>query len=241
MPSEVFRRPAVRWGGGLALAAAAAALVWPHGSAQAVTPSTSVVTVEGVATETVAPGRAVIDLGVSASDASAAGALATVASRIASVVQRLSADGVVSASDIRTGQLNLFPQYGPGTPGTIRGYQASESLRVDVADPGRAGQLIDDAVAAGANQVGGITFLPAHPHQVAAAAYQQALAEAATQAQALAEDTHTHVLGIVSIDTTENGTPAPVAFRNAASAAVPVYPGTQQETVTVVVRYRLGP
>jgi uncharacterized protein YggE len=242
MSFAVFQKPAVRWGSAAALVLAAFALVGAHRPVQAVAPSTTVVTVAGVATETLTPAQAVVDLGVTASDASAAGALATVAHRVAAVVQRLSAAGLVPAAAVRTGTVSLYPRYGPGAPGSPVGYQASETLRVTVSDVSRAGDLIDQAVAAGANQVDGLTFLPAHPRAVAAAAYRQALAEAAAQAEALAEDTHTRVLGLVSVDTTASAAPSPV-FQSAAAAAprLPVYPGTQQETVTVVARYRLGP
>jgi len=207
----------------------------------AASPST-LVTVVGSATTPVTPSTAEVNLGVTASASSAASAMSEVSRKVSAVFQGLTAAGV-PASDIETGQLSLFPQYAPGSVGRIAGYQASENLRVVITQLARVGSLIDTAVAAGANQVEGVSFLPAHPHQVAEAAYQRALADAKSQAQMLAQAEQDHVLGVVSIDTTQSAVPRSPMFAQPAprTVAVPIYPGQQREVTTVTVRFRIGP
>ncbi|MCL6563623.1 MAG: SIMPL domain-containing protein [Firmicutes bacterium] len=224
----------------LAAAAASAAMWVTHrGSAtQAAAPAPTTLTVEGTATTTVTPTQAQVRLGVRASAGSAQEAMQKLSSAVSAVAQRIQQSGVDS-SQIRTGQLSLFPQYAPGSPGQITGYQADETLTVDRLAVASVGPLIDAAVAAGANQVEGVSFEAPNPAQARDQAYAQAVADATQQANALAQAQHLRVLGIVSINTVSTPSPMPV-YAGLAASAPPIYPGQQQESYSVVVKFQLG-
>lgn len=224
----------------LAAAAASGAMWATHRgtSTHAASPAPTTLTVEGTATTTVTPTQAQVRLGVRTSAASAQEAMQKLSSAVSAVAQRIQQSGVDS-SQIRTGQLSLFPQYAPGSPGQITGYQATEMLTVDRLAVASVGPLIDAAVAAGANQVEGVSFEAPNPAQARNDAYAQAVADATQEANALAQAQHLRVLGIVSINTVSTPSPMPIYAGLAASAA-PIYPGQQQETYTVVVKFQLG-
>jgi uncharacterized protein YggE len=65
----------------------------------------------------------------------------------------------VADRDIQTSNYNINPtyDYGAGTP-KITGYQASSNLTIKVRAIDTANGVIDAATAAGATQIGGITF-----------------------------------------------------------------------------------
>jgi uncharacterized protein YggE len=222
-------------------AAAASGAMWATHrgeSTHAASPAPTTLTVEGTATTTVTPTQAQVRLGVHISGASAQEAMQKLSSAVSAVAQRIQQSGVDS-SQIRTGQLSLFPQYAPGSPGQITGYQATEMLTVDRLAVASVGPLIDAAVAAGANQVDGVSFEAPDPAQAQDQAYAQAVADATQQANALAQAEHLRVLGILSINTVSTPSPMPIYAGPMASPA-PIYPGQQQETYTVVVKFQLG-
>ncbi|MBX5467269.1 MAG: SIMPL domain-containing protein [Firmicutes bacterium] len=113
-----------------------------------------------MATESVTPDQARIDFGETVD--SIGGGVDAVGARLGAVVRALWAQGMASGATKPTG-INLVPEVAPGNPETIAGYPARESLAVTVANLGAVGADIDRAMAAGANAIEGITFLPAHP------------------------------------------------------------------------------
>src|SRR5574340_233750 len=147
------------------------------------------ITVEGVGNVTLTPDEAQLSLGVQAQAASAAAAQAQangVMAKLVAAVKRLG----VADKDLATQWLSLQPQYAyepnGSQPPRVSGYQASQSLAVTVRDLSKAGAIIDAAVAAGANQVGGISFAVADPTAASAQARTAAMADAKVRAQALA-------------------------------------------------------
>ena len=54
--------------------------------------------------------------------------------------------------DIQTVGLNLYPQYANGSSTQIAGYTISEQLQVTVRDLDNAGDVVDTAMAKGANR-----------------------------------------------------------------------------------------
>jgi len=129
----------------------------------------------------------------------------------------------VRPQDIRTSGLTVTPRYapppnpvGPGPasvpqpalpygagspyqPGEIIGYQASNNVTITVSEVDRASELLDAALGAGANQVGGLTFRIRDTTGL----HQQALADAAqsarARADALAASLGLRVVGIQSV------------------------------------------
>jgi hypothetical protein len=110
------------------------------------------------------PDMADINLGVDSTAPSAAAAVQANAARMSQVIAALKAAGV-SDGDIRTSQLNLSPQYAetPNQPQRLTGYQASNQVDVQVRDLPNLGRVVDAVVAAGANNIGQLSFGLANP------------------------------------------------------------------------------
>src|SRR5690606_13331186 len=95
----------------------------------------------------------------------------------------------VEASDIRTTGLSVWreQQYDPqGNPTTER-YNIWHNYNVTVRDPEQVGAVIDAAVGAGANNIGGVTFTIADPSVLEREAREAAIADARERAEHLAE------------------------------------------------------
>jgi uncharacterized protein YggE len=223
----------------LLVAAAIAGVAEPH-LARTATPSATTITVTGNGTSKAVPDQASFDFGVSTQASTAADALGRNGDQARAIVAALKKAGV-DASAIQTTEVSLWPQ--TTSNGTqIVGYTASNS--VDATVPvGKAGAVVDAAVAAGANNVGGPNLSVADQTSVYADALKQALADAKAKAQAIASASGL-TLGAVQSVTEGSGQPGPMPYAYpqalAAKAAPPVQPGTQQTQASVTVTYAAG-
>jgi uncharacterized protein len=106
-----------------------------------------------------APDMATIMLGVMTQGPTAEAAMRANADRMASMMAALRRQGIAER-DIQTAGINLNPQYvyEPNTPPRLTGYQANNQVTIRVMDLARLGQALDATVAAGANEVQGISF-----------------------------------------------------------------------------------
>ncbi len=169
------------------LAAAVLLLAAPTlGNAQAA--QNGGITVNGVGTAYGAPDTAVLDLGVSLYHSDVAEGMAQVDQRMQAIREALIAAGV-DESDIRTTGLSVWreQQYDQqGNPTTAR-YNVWHNYNVTVRDPEQVGEVINAAVSAGANNVGGVSFTIADPSPLEREAREQAVADARERAQHLAQ------------------------------------------------------
>jgi uncharacterized protein YggE len=225
---------------GVLLTAAAIAGVAQPRLGHSATPSHgTTITVTGNGTVDATPDRASFNFGVTTQAATAAAALSQNASEAGAIVDALKKAGVGS-SDIQTTQVSLWPQ--TSSNGTqITGYQASNSVQV-TAPLDKAGDLVDAAVAAGANNVDGPNLDTADKSSLYNEALKRALADAKGKAQAIADAAGLGVTDVVKV--VEGGGPVPVPYvaeaRSAAGAAVPIEAGTQQIQASVTVTYSAG-
>lgn len=106
-----------------------------------------------------APDMATISFGVVTEAATAQEAMALNGERMTRVVAALHRAGVAER-DIQTSGLNLQAQYDyqENQPPKLRGYQASNRVTVRVMDLSRTGATVDAVVAAGVNQIDGVSF-----------------------------------------------------------------------------------
>ena len=123
----------------------------------------------------------------------------------------------------------------------ITGYQASNSVQV-TAPLGKAGDLVDTAVRAGANNVDGPNLDTADKSSLYDKALGKAFADAKGKAQAIASAAGLTLGAPVKV---HEGGSTPVvyaeqALRAAPSAATPVEAGTQQVQASVTVIYSTG-
>lgn len=223
----------------LVVAAAVAAVVEPQLARPATTSSSTdtTITVTGNGTAKAVPDRASFDFGVQTQAATASEALSLNADQAQAIVAALKKAGV-DDSQIQTTEVSLWPQTASdGT--TIVGYQASNSVQATV-PIGRAGDTVDAAVGAGANNVDGPNLSVSDQTATYADALKQALADAKAKAQAIAAASGL-TLGAVQTVTEGGEQPGPLPYVYAtamsAKAAPPVEAGTQQVQATVTVTY----
>ena len=214
--------------GVLLVAAAIAGVAQPHLGRSATASTGTTITVTGNGTVDATPDRASFDFGVTTKGATAAAALSGNSARARAIVAALKKAGVAD-SDIQTTQVSLWPQ--TSSDGTrITGYQASNSVQV-IAGLGKSGALVDAAVAAGANNVGGPNLDTADK----TALYDEALKQAIAAGAGL-------TLGSL-VKVVEGGGAAPMplfAEDRAAATSVPLEAGTQHIQATVTVTYSTG-
>jgi len=224
----------------------------PHVSAQVITnggsgsaTGTQGITVEGSGIVTVSPDEASVSVGVQTQAATAATAQSEASAAMTRIIAAVKTAGVADA-DLATQWISLQPQidYSASgkSPATVTGYQATQSLQVTVRHLDQTGAIIDAAVTAGANQVGGVSFSLADPTAVTIQARTAAMADAKARAQTLAQAAGVALGAPLSI--TELSAPSPIPFAAAApgarAAGTPIQAGTAQVEVDVQVTYAIG-
>lgn len=123
----------------------------------------------------------------------------------------------------------------------IVGFRATNTVQVTVPDTAIVGRVIDAALQAGANELGGITFSlsTASSTRARTEAYQEAVAAAHADATAIASAAGLQITGVKSIS--EDGSccvgPIYAAAGSAGSASTPVLAGQQTVQVSLNVVY----
>ena len=205
--------------------------------AHAEDPQPGTISVSGTGSVASVPDTATVSFGVVTQAATAAQALETNSTAAARMIAAIKGAGI-DEKDIRTDFVSLSPRFSDRGD-EIVGYTASNSVTAKIRNLGSAGAVIDAAVGAGANSVSG----PSLEQGDVAALYRQALrnavADARTKAEALAAASGL-TLGAVSSVSEGSQSPIPLeaAAKDAAGAAVPIEPGTQDVTATVTVVFR---
>ena len=161
----------------------------------------------------------------------------------AAVKPLLGAGGTVA-----TTRYSIEPRYETSPPGKTRGprimgYIARNDVHVSDA-PIDVGAMIDAAVAAGANRVGGLQFSFAKQDELLRSALEKAGADARAQAESVARGLGVRLKGVVSATTA--GRPVPVqprmeamALGEARAAPTPIEPGEATVSATLQVTYAI--
>lgn len=137
-----------------------------------------------------APDMATINFAVVTEATTAAEAMSQNATRMNQVMAALRRAGI-SERDIQTSGLNLSAQYDyvQNEPPRLRGYQATNQVTVIINDLTKVGSTADAVVAAGVNQINGISFGLKNPtaaeNQARQIAVRNLQAKAALYSQAL--------------------------------------------------------
>ena len=158
----------------------------------------------------VAPDIASITLGVSIQAPTASEAMQANRTRMNATVQALKARGIADR-DIQTSNLNLEAQYvyEQNVPRRLTGYQASNLVTITVRDLTKLGGVVDAVVAAGANEINGISFGLANPQAAEDAARQAAVKALAAKAGLYAGATGHKVLRLVNLSESGGYAPQP--------------------------------
>ncbi len=188
------------------------------------------------------PDIAQIQAGVTTIAPTAAAALAANNSRMNAVFAALKKLGVPDRN-VQTSGFSVFPQYTDGNNNNLRrlnGYQVSNTVSVKLEDIGRTGPALDALVAAGANQMNGISFDIAKPEPLLDQARADAVADARHRAAVYAKAAGISLGSIQSIS--EHGASAPPRpmYRMAMMAdAAPVAPGEQTLSADVTMVWEI--
>ncbi len=168
-------------------------------------PNATEVQVSGSYHEEVSPDIAYINLGTITEAETVAAAQAQNADVSARVRQKLASLGI-KAEYIKTANYAVTPIYKNEDNGrrtqTIKGYQITNSILVTTS-PDKAGEVIDTALSAGANQVNHIRFGKKDETSVRNTALAQAVRDALSKADAIATALNKQVVRVKTIN--ENG------------------------------------
>jgi len=193
----------------------------------------------------VVPDRAVITLGVVARAATAAQAMADDAARMTAVIGALRQAGLPDKA-IQTSNLSLNAQYSyqQGQAPKLAGYQAANDVTITVDDLSRLGAAVDASVAAGADQVNGISFGLKDPQVAEDAARRAAVDALRDKAVLYAAAEGLKITRLVSLSEGGEAQPQPVRpmmmMAKAVAPSTPVSPGQLTVRIDIDGTYELG-
>jgi uncharacterized protein YggE len=221
--------------------AAFAGVFQPSGahSAPAADVSVGGITVFGTGSVNVTPDRASFAFGTVSQATTANAALAACSQSVARVIAALKKAGVAQA-DIQTADVSLSPRMNDKGDAIV-GYTASNTVTATIKKLGDAGDVVDAAVGAGANQVSGPNLLVSDQDAAYRSALKAAVADARAKAETLSTASSSTLGKITAI--VEGGGAVPVPLQMAAGAkdsSVPIEPGIQKIEATVSVTFALG-
>ncbi len=209
-------------------------------------PAARTITATGSGQAEGTPDLLTVSLGVQSSGASAQATLASNNTEAQAVIAKLEADGV-AAKDIQTTQLSVNPQFGDNGR-QVTGYQASDIVTVKIRQLGQAGRIIDDAAAASGQdaRIDGLSYSVQDPGPLEAAARADGVAQATTEAKAMAGAAGVTLGRVVQV--TDASSPQVMPYAPSYSAAagsvgappVPVQAGSEDVTAQVTVVFAVS-
>jgi uncharacterized protein YggE len=207
------------------------------------------ISVSGTGHIVLTPDTADLRLGVSSTAKTVKAARSAAAASMTAVIASLKSLGIAD-KDIQTTTLSLQPVYDysyNATPPKLTGYQLSNAIAVTVRNLDKLGDAIDNALAAGATTLDGVSFRVADQTAAEGQARQAAMDEAKAKAKTLADAAGISISGVASISETVAPVPYPVYYGLGAAAGAPqadvktpVAAGSTEVTVTDAVVYLIG-
>jgi uncharacterized protein YggE len=201
------------------------------------------ITVIGEGTTSVVPDIALIRGGVTTQGKTAREASDANSKDMQAVIAALKEAGVAER-DIQTTRLSIYPQMDPNKSGKARivGFQATNQVNVRLHDLTKIAAALDQMIAAGANEISGISFSVTDPSKALDTARKDAVVDARRKAEIYAQAAGVRLGRAVQIQ--EEGTAAPfqprsMAMRAAAPSSVPVSPGEEMLRVNVSISFEL--
>ncbi|CAN5387850.1 hypothetical protein BH10PSE1_BH10PSE1_15340 [soil metagenome] len=195
----------------------------------------------------VAPDMATINFGVVTEAPTAQAAMAQNATRMTEVAAAMRRAGLAER-DIQTSGLNLQAQYdyAENQPPKLRGYQATNRVTVNIQDLTKVGTTADAVVAAGVNQIDGISFGLKNPKAAEDEARRMAVTALQSKARLYAEALGVTLGGIRSLNEGGGYTPPqpmPMMFARASMAgadSTPVSAGELSVKIDITGVYDLN-
>jgi len=146
------------------------------------------ITITGVGTASARPDLALIQLGAESIDNDAGRAISDNTERMSAVMDSIMSMGP-EEEDVQTVSYSLWIEQVTDREGQPTGetrYHAVNQVRVRLRDLSKTGELVQRALEAGANNVGGVSFTVSDPAALQRAARDAAIADARSKAEQLA-------------------------------------------------------
>ncbi|MBI3940384.1 MAG: SIMPL domain-containing protein [Acidobacteria bacterium] len=216
----------------LALLAATAST----GSAQEM-PRIPLILVTGEAHLNASPDLAIANLGVATQAKTVAEAREQNALRMQAVLEAVRKAGVLP-QNISTTHFSVTPQYDyqeKRNPPRIAGYHVGNQITVKLEAIEKISDVLDAALAAGANNVSSLDFTLKDPKKLRIAAYDEAVKDARSKAQALAQAAGVQ-LGAIHLMRESGGAPMPIRREIGLVAASMAKPETPIESGEITVQ-----
>jgi uncharacterized protein YggE len=202
------------------------------------------ISVTGNAQVILAPDIAYISIGVHSEAKAASDAVANNNSQTQAVIDAIKAQGV-DPKDIQTTNFSVYQQDKTSPTGESLGtyFMVDNTVYVTMRDITKIGAILDAAIGAGANNIYGITFDVQDKEAALATGRDQAMADAQTQAEQLAQAAGVK-LGTVQSISYYSSSPSPIYYDSKVAPAgvggggsVPISTGQLTLTVSVSVTY----
>jgi uncharacterized protein YggE len=228
---------------GVARAAAGAQPGTPDAVASALPGSIRVI---GHGSVPLAPDAATVTVGVDVSAPALSEAQAEASATMEAILEAIAAQGIPD-EDVQTATFSVNPirEFDPqtGVPGDVTSFQVTNTVNVKVSDISTLGELLDAVVAAGANNIWGVTFFTSEPGEAATEARSLAIEDAQTKAQELA-DAAGLTLGRILAISESVASVGPIYDLQQAGGGragdVPIAPGTNAVTAAIEVLFELA-
>jgi uncharacterized protein len=205
----------------------------------AITPPPGSIQATGTASVAANPDQARLVIGVVTEGGTAESAATANANATTAVISAIK-PVLGNTGSLPTRSYSITPRYADGgRTQRIVGYTATNNLQVTTSDLSVVGKLIDAATAAGANNIGGISFTLKNPGPVQQQALSLATKEALAHAAAIAAGLGARIGAVISAQE-EVGFSRPVpVFAAAERVATPIESGEVSVNATVIVTVAL--
>jgi len=207
------------------------------------------ITVVGVGRVKLVPDIAKIDIGVETRGATVSEAKATVDGQMVTILAKLKEMGVAE-KDIQSSYYSIYFEQDTSQPivreegsaAELKGvYRVSSMLQVTVRDVNKAGDVLDAAVAAGANQVYGVNLTVSDDLKWENEAREKAIADAKARAEEFARLTEVGLGQVLSVSEVIGGSVPYTAFadRGMGGGGGGIAPGELEMSTQVQVTFAI--
>ena len=203
------------------------------------------ITVVGQGTVRVQPDIAQVSIGIETSSATVAEAVQDNETQMEAILAALKAAGIAD-KDIQTMNYSIYldrsaepmPAVGTSSEGGTAVYRVSNMVQVTIRDLEKVGDVLDAVIGAGANNIWGVSFSVDDPTAAQADARAQAVEDALTRAQALAELNGVMLGPVMAINEVVSGNVYPAAVKmETAAGGGSISPGELEVSYQVQVSY----
>jgi len=208
-----------------------------HAQQSQLAPEVGIV-VTGEGSVNVPPNYAQIRIGVTTRTKTVKEAINTNSKLMVAVIAALKDVGIAE-NDIQTARFSIQPNYTDSrVEPKLSGYNVSNHVNVTIREISKVGELLDRAVAAGATDVGDLSFLISDASKALDQAREAAIADARRKAEVYAKASAVRLGRVEWI--TEDTASGPAVLANKREASVPIASGEDTVRVQLTVGFQIA-